>query len=118
MARLRHERLDQPIHSVSFPAARHRHRSVEWPVAPPAPTETHIILLPQHWRSSRGRARTGNQVHRIHHSVDAEHYNRNFADVLAIFDVAFGTYYRPETEEFPATGLGPDSPAPRSLLSA
>ena len=58
------------------------------------------------------------QVHRIHHSVDAEHYNRNFADALPIFDIVFGTYYRPAREEFPATGLGPDSPAPRSLWSA
>ena len=58
------------------------------------------------------------QVHRIHHSVDAEHYNRNFADALPIFDIVFGTYYRPGREEFPATGLGPDFAAPRSLLSA
>jgi sterol desaturase/sphingolipid hydroxylase (fatty acid hydroxylase superfamily) len=58
------------------------------------------------------------QVHRIHHSVNAEHHNRNFADVLPIFDIVFGTYHRPVREEFPATGLGLDSPAPRSLLSA
>jgi len=58
------------------------------------------------------------QVHRIHHSVDTEHHNRNFADALPIFDIVFGTYYRPAREEFPATGLGPDSPAPRSLFSA
>jgi sterol desaturase/sphingolipid hydroxylase (fatty acid hydroxylase superfamily) len=58
------------------------------------------------------------QVHRIHHSVDAEHHNRNFADALPIFDIVFGTYYRPAREQFPATGLGPDSPAPSSLLSA
>jgi sterol desaturase/sphingolipid hydroxylase (fatty acid hydroxylase superfamily) len=58
------------------------------------------------------------QVHRIHHLVDAKHYNRNFADVLPIFDIVFGTYYRPQREEFPVTGLGPDFPAPRSLLSA
>jgi sterol desaturase/sphingolipid hydroxylase (fatty acid hydroxylase superfamily) len=58
------------------------------------------------------------QVHRIHHSVSAEHHNRNFADVLPIFDIVFGTYHRPVGEEFPETGLGPDSPAPRSLLSA
>jgi len=57
-------------------------------------------------------------VHRIHHSVDAKHYNWNFADALQIFDIVFGTYHRPGREEFPATGLGPDFPAPRSLLSA
>ena len=58
------------------------------------------------------------QVHRIHHSVRAEHQNRNFADVLPIFDLVFGTFERPQPEEFPATGLGSDSPAPRSLLAA
>jgi sterol desaturase/sphingolipid hydroxylase (fatty acid hydroxylase superfamily) len=58
------------------------------------------------------------QVHRIHHSVDVEHHNRNFADVLPIFDIVFGTYHRPAREDFPATGLGPESPAPGSFLSA
>jgi sterol desaturase/sphingolipid hydroxylase (fatty acid hydroxylase superfamily) len=58
------------------------------------------------------------QVHRIHHSVNAQHYNRNFADALPIFDIVFGTFHRPQREEFPATGLGPDSPAPHSLWSA
>ena len=58
------------------------------------------------------------QVHRIHHSIKPEHHNRNFADVLPVFDIVFGTYERPVREEFPATGLGPKSPAPRSLLAA
>jgi sterol desaturase/sphingolipid hydroxylase (fatty acid hydroxylase superfamily) len=58
------------------------------------------------------------QVHRIHHSVNAEHYNRNFADALPIFDIVFGTFHRPVREEFPATGPGPDSSAPHSLWSA
>ena len=58
------------------------------------------------------------QVHRIHHSIDPEHYNKNFADALPIFDILFGTYHRPSKEEFPATGLGPAFPAPRSIWSA
>jgi sterol desaturase/sphingolipid hydroxylase (fatty acid hydroxylase superfamily) len=58
------------------------------------------------------------QVHRIHHSVDPEHYNKNFADALPIFDILFGTYHRPGKEEFPATGLGSAFPAPRSIWSA
>jgi sterol desaturase/sphingolipid hydroxylase (fatty acid hydroxylase superfamily) len=58
------------------------------------------------------------QVHRIHHSIDPEHYNKNFADALPIFDILFGTYYRPAKEEFPATGLGAEFPAPRSIWSA
>jgi sterol desaturase/sphingolipid hydroxylase (fatty acid hydroxylase superfamily) len=58
------------------------------------------------------------QVHRIHHSVRPEHHNKNFADVLPVFDIVFGTFERPAREEFPAMGLGPESPAPRSLFAA
>jgi len=58
------------------------------------------------------------QVHRIHHSVRAEHHNRNFADVLPIFDLVFGTFELPVRGEFPATGLGSESPSPRSLFAA
>jgi sterol desaturase/sphingolipid hydroxylase (fatty acid hydroxylase superfamily) len=58
------------------------------------------------------------QVHRIHHSVDLKHYNTNFADALPIFDIVFGTYCRPIRDEFPATGLGAEFPAPRSLWAA
>ena len=58
------------------------------------------------------------QAHRIHHSTDPAHYNRNFADALPIFDILFGTYHRPAREEFPATGLGDLMPAPRSIWAA
>ncbi len=58
------------------------------------------------------------QVHRIHHSTDPQHYNRNFADALPIFDILFGTFHRPARDEFPATGLGAASPAPRSIGAA
>jgi sterol desaturase/sphingolipid hydroxylase (fatty acid hydroxylase superfamily) len=58
------------------------------------------------------------QVHRVHHSIGTEHYNTNFADALPLFDIMFGTYRRPARDEFPATGIGPDSPAPRSIWSA
>jgi sterol desaturase/sphingolipid hydroxylase (fatty acid hydroxylase superfamily) len=58
------------------------------------------------------------QVHRIHHSIGAEHYNTNFADALPIFDILFGTYHRPRKDEFPATGLGTQYSVPRSLWRA
>ena len=57
------------------------------------------------------------QVHRVHHAVDPKYHNRNFADALPIFDILFGTYHRPGKDEFPATGLGQEFPAPRSLWS-
>jgi sterol desaturase/sphingolipid hydroxylase (fatty acid hydroxylase superfamily) len=57
------------------------------------------------------------QVHRLHHSADPAHHNTNFADVLPIFDILFGTYRRPRRDEFPATGLS-GVPAPRSPWGA
>ncbi|MCM8731432.1 sterol desaturase family protein [Hephaestia sp. GCM10023244] len=57
------------------------------------------------------------QVHRIHHSVDPAHHNKNFADFLPIFDIVFGTYHRPGKDEFPATGLGGDNPH-RNIIAA
>ena len=58
------------------------------------------------------------QLHRIHHAADPEYHNKNFADALPLFDILFGTYHRPRKDEFPATGLGPEFPPPRSLWSA
>ena len=45
------------------------------------------------------------QYHRIHHSALPEHRNRNFCKLLPLFDVVFGTVWRPRPDEFPATGL-------------
>ena len=57
------------------------------------------------------------QVHRLHHSADPAHHDTNFADVLPIFDLLFGTYRAPRVGEFPPTGL-PDDPPPRTLWAA
>lgn len=46
------------------------------------------------------------QIHRIHHSALREHANRNFADFLPLWDILFGTAWRPSLNEWPATGLG------------
>lgn len=45
------------------------------------------------------------QVHRIHHSLDPQYHNRNFADVFPLFDIAFGTYQQPRRGQFEETGL-------------
>ena len=47
----------------------------------------------------------GPQLHRIHHSKLAQHYDRNFAAFFPIWDVIFGTYYHPGRGEFPPTGV-------------
>jgi len=45
------------------------------------------------------------QVHRIHHSPLPQHQDRNFAFILPLWDVIFGTYYAPSWNEFPPTGV-------------
>ncbi|HLZ66513.1 MAG TPA: sterol desaturase family protein [Aliidongia sp.] len=47
------------------------------------------------------------QYHRIHHSVLPEHRDKNFSRLLPLFDVLFGTVWKPAADEFPATGLVP-----------
>ena len=47
------------------------------------------------------------QYHRIHHSLEPQHQNRNFCKVLPLFDLLFGTAWPPARDEFPGTGLLP-----------
>lgn len=47
----------------------------------------------------------GPQLHRIHHSDQPEHFDRNYAAFFPIFDILFGTYCAPKRGEFPTTGL-------------
>lgn len=48
---------------------------------------------------------SGPQWHRIHHSLYAEHHDRNFAAFFPFIDILFGTYHRPVKNEYPPTGL-------------
>jgi sterol desaturase/sphingolipid hydroxylase (fatty acid hydroxylase superfamily) len=57
------------------------------------------------------------QYHRIHHSLELAHRDRNFAAILPIFDVMFGGYYRPHPGEYPRTGLY-DADQPSGLVEA
>jgi sterol desaturase/sphingolipid hydroxylase (fatty acid hydroxylase superfamily) len=43
--------------------------------------------------------------HRVHHSMDILHYNRNFCTVFPIWDMLFGTAYFPAIKERIKTGL-------------
>jgi sterol desaturase/sphingolipid hydroxylase (fatty acid hydroxylase superfamily) len=45
------------------------------------------------------------QYHRIHHSLEPQHFNKNFCKMLPVFDVIFGTAWKPRRDEFPKTGL-------------
>ena len=53
----------------------------------------------------------GPQWHRIHHSIEAHHFNRNFATFFPFIDRLFGTYYAPQRGEYPPTGLPTDEHA-------
>lgn len=48
---------------------------------------------------------TSPQYHRIHHSIEPRHFDRNFALWFPVWDILFGTAYRPRGGEYPATGV-------------
>jgi sterol desaturase/sphingolipid hydroxylase (fatty acid hydroxylase superfamily) len=43
--------------------------------------------------------------HRVHHSIDTLHHNRNFATLFPIWDMLFRTAYFPGRDEWIKTGL-------------
>lgn len=43
--------------------------------------------------------------HRIHHSIEKKHFDKNFALWFPIFDIIFKTAYRPQDSEIPETGV-------------
>lgn len=47
------------------------------------------------------------QSHRIHHSIEPQHRDRNFGALFAIWDQIFGTQYR-GYDEYPETGIEDD----------
>lgn len=64
-----------------------------------------------------GRVLVSPQYHRIHHSRLPQHADKNFSDRFVIWDLLFGTIYRPR-EEYPPVGLagGDNFPKEQSLL--
>lgn len=51
-------------------------------------------------------------MHQIHHSTAARHWNRNYGEVFAVWDVLFATAYLPREKEELAFGLGEPQPHP------
>lgn len=47
----------------------------------------------------------GPQWHRVHHSIESRHQDKNFASLFPMIDVLFGTHYEPARDEYPRTGL-------------
>jgi sterol desaturase/sphingolipid hydroxylase (fatty acid hydroxylase superfamily) len=47
----------------------------------------------------------GPQLHRIHHSNLPQHQDKNFAAFFPVYDIVFGSYWKPAPDEYPRTGL-------------
>ncbi len=47
-------------------------------------------------------------MHQIHHSVEDRHWNKNYGEIFALWDWAFGTLYVPQTRESFDIGVGRD----------
>lgn len=50
------------------------------------------------------------RTHRIHHSREPEHYDRNFGSLTLIWDWLFGTAHFPRRDEWPDVGLDTQGP--------
>jgi sterol desaturase/sphingolipid hydroxylase (fatty acid hydroxylase superfamily) len=46
-----------------------------------------------------------NRFHRLHHSLEPQHFDRNFGSFTSLWDQVFGTACFPRRGEWPATGL-------------
>jgi len=55
-----------------------------------------------------------NRYHRIHHSLEVRHFDKNFGILLSVWDRLFGTAYDPRPDEWPATGVAGQAP-PRTI---
>jgi sterol desaturase/sphingolipid hydroxylase (fatty acid hydroxylase superfamily) len=75
----------------------------------------HIVWIHSPTRAHFGPLRTmlvDNRYHRIHHSLEARHFDRNFGAFTTLWDRLFGTHYAPEPGEWPDVGLADvDEPA-------
>ena len=52
-----------------------------------------------------GRLVVDSRYHRIHHSLEPQHYDRNFGAATPLWDWLFGTAYFPDKDEWPEVGL-------------
>lgn len=52
-----------------------------------------------------------NRFHRIHHSVEARHVDKNFGILFSFWDGLFGTAHWPERQEWPKVGIRETPPS-------
>jgi sterol desaturase/sphingolipid hydroxylase (fatty acid hydroxylase superfamily) len=75
------------------------------------------VFIHMNARISLGHLRyifADNYYHRIHHSVEKHHYNKNYAAFFPIWDILFKTAIFPKNNEFPKVGLD-DMEQPKNL---
>lgn len=68
----------------------------------------HIVWIHSPTRMTLGPLRTllvDNRFHRIHHSLEPRHFDKNFGAFTTIWDRLFGTCHMPERAEWPAVGI-------------
>jgi sterol desaturase/sphingolipid hydroxylase (fatty acid hydroxylase superfamily) len=68
----------------------------------------HIVWIHSPTRANFGPLRAifvDNRFHRIHHSLEERHFDRNFGAFTTLWDRLFGTAYFPRAGEWPAVGL-------------
>ena len=54
--------------------------------------------------------------HQIHHSLEPKHHNKNYGEVLAIWDWMFGTLYIPKEREILSFGISKSSSSNERIL--
>ena len=57
-----------------------------------------------------------NRFHRIHHSIEERHFDRNFGAFTTLWDRLFGTAHFPAAQEWPDVGLA-EVDQPRGLIA-
>jgi sterol desaturase/sphingolipid hydroxylase (fatty acid hydroxylase superfamily) len=62
-----------------------------------SPTQIHLGPL--------GALFVDNRFHRIHHSLEERHFDKNFGVLFSVWDRLFGTAYWPAPDEWPETGV-------------
>ena len=106
----RHFWLEEPLISASFPIVAIVFK-VPLEIVTPLTLFYFLVgdgLAHVNLRASLGRFALwiqNPQYHRIHHSVELQHRDKSFCKMLPVFDVIFGTAWKPGKDEFPMTGL-------------
>lgn len=77
----------------------------------------HVVWIHSPTRANLGPLRAifaDNRFHRIHHSLEPRHFDRNFGAFTTLWDRLFGTCHMPAPHEWPNVGIA-EARQPRNL---